>query len=117
MSVAPAARPTRTDPPITRLICGLVLGLAGLVALVLPLGYFGLGYSALASALDTKARVKAEVINQVINASPELWKFEDARLGELLVRFRWNWTTSMPISWGWTAPWSPHRPRWRRPLP
>ena len=65
----------------------LVAIVAGLVALAFPLGYFTLGYGSLGSAVATKAEIKAEIINQAISASPEMWRFEEHRLSELLVRF------------------------------
>jgi diguanylate cyclase (GGDEF)-like protein/PAS domain S-box-containing protein len=76
-----------SDLHSSRLFGVLVAVVASLVALVLPLGYFALGYSALASAVQTKAEIKAEIIGQSINASPDLWRFEEHRLNELLVRF------------------------------
>jgi diguanylate cyclase (GGDEF)-like protein/PAS domain S-box-containing protein len=60
--------------------------LVGMVALTLPLGFFSVGYSALGSNLETKAAVKAEIVSQLVNASPNLWQFEEHRLTELLVR-------------------------------
>jgi diguanylate cyclase (GGDEF)-like protein/PAS domain S-box-containing protein len=73
--------------PSSRLFGVLVAVVASLVAVGLPLVYFGLGYGALDSALETEAKVKAEIINQAISASPEMWRFEEQRLGELLDRF------------------------------
>jgi len=73
--------------PSSRLFSVLAAVVASLVALGLPLVYFGLGYGALDSALETEAKVKAEIINQAISASPEMWRFEEQRLGELLDRF------------------------------
>ena len=60
---------------------------AALVALALPLGYFGVGYGALGSSVATTAQIKSEIVNQSISASPDLWRFEDHRLRELLIRF------------------------------
>ena len=73
-------------PPPSRLLGILVLVVTGLLVAGLPAGYFSIRYSALGSSLQTKADVKAEVINQAIGASPEMWRFEEHRLGELLVR-------------------------------
>ncbi len=70
-----------------RLFGSLVAVVVSLVALVPPLGYFSLGYSAIASALQTETEVKAEIIGQAINASPEMWRFEEHRLRDMLVRF------------------------------
>ena len=78
-SLLSAARPSRLLPVVSA-------SLVGMVALVPPLGYFGMGYSALGSNLETRAEVKAEIVNQTISASPDLWRFEEHRLVELLVR-------------------------------
>ncbi|CAD5374275.1 EAL domain-containing protein [Rubrivivax sp. A210] len=68
------------------LLAGLVWLVLVLLAVGLPAGYFAIGYSAQASALRTKVEVKAEVIGQLIGRNPELWRFEDLRLRDLLVR-------------------------------
>ena len=78
---------TIAAPPPSRLLGILVVVVAGLLVAGLPAGYFSIRYSALGSSLQTKAEVKAEVINQAIGASPEMWRFEEHRLRELLVRF------------------------------
>ncbi len=72
--------------PASRLLGVLILVVAGLLALVMPAGYFGVRYAGLASSLQTKADIKAEVINQAIGASPEMWRYEEHRLQELLAR-------------------------------
>lgn len=73
--------------PPSGLLGTLVVAMAGLLVAGLPAGYFGIRYSALDSSLQTKADVKAEVISQAIGASPSMWRFEEHRLRELLVRF------------------------------
>ena len=78
---------TSVAPPPSRLLGILVLAVAGLLAFGLPAGYFGIRYSAIASSLQTKADVKAEVISQAISISPDMWRFEEHRLSELLERF------------------------------
>ena len=64
-----------------------MLAAAGLLAVALPAAYFSVCYGAMDASLQTKADVKAEVISQAIAASPEMWRFEEVRLRELLVRF------------------------------
>lgn len=64
----------------------LILSVAAVLAIALPAGYFGVRFVAVGSSLQTKADVKAEVINQAIGASPEMWRYEEHRLLELLVR-------------------------------
>ena len=77
--IAPATRPPRLLRRVSN-------ALVGMVALVLPLGYFGVGYGALSSNLETKAAIKAEIVSQTVNASPDLWRFQEHRLVEQLVR-------------------------------
>jgi diguanylate cyclase (GGDEF)-like protein/PAS domain S-box-containing protein len=72
--------------PSSRLLGLLIVAVAAVLAIAIPAGYFGVRYAALGSSLQTKADVKAEVINQAISASPEMWRFEEHRLQELLVR-------------------------------
>ena len=72
--------------PRSRLLGVLILAVAGVLAVALPAGYFGVRYVALGSSLQAKADVKAEVINHAIGASPEMWRFEEHRMQELLVR-------------------------------
>ena len=55
-----------------------------LVALILPVGYFSISYTYMTGALETEADVNAEIVSGVINANPELWRFEQMRLQDLL---------------------------------
>jgi diguanylate cyclase (GGDEF)-like protein/PAS domain S-box-containing protein len=82
----PSVLPDAIKPAPARLLGNLILVLAGLLALGLPAAYFAVRYSAIGSSLQTKADIKAEIINQAIGASPEMWRFEELRLRELLVR-------------------------------
>ena len=77
---------TVSADPSSRLLGALIVALAVVLAAALPAGYFGVRYAAIGSSLQTKADIKAEVINQAIGASPEMWRFEEHRLRELLVR-------------------------------
>jgi two-component system, cell cycle sensor histidine kinase and response regulator CckA len=60
--------------------------IAILVAAVLPVGYFALSFTYMRGALDTEAEINASAIGQVIKLNPELWRYEQARLEELLSR-------------------------------
>lgn len=77
---------TAAAAPSSRLLSILIIVVAGFLALALPAGYLGVRYVTLGSTLQTKADVKADVIHQAIGASPEMWRFEEHRLKELLVR-------------------------------
>lgn len=64
---------------------------AGIVTVVMamvlpPLGYFILGYNRMATEMETRAAIKAEIVSQVAARAPETWIFEDHRLQELLAR-------------------------------
>ncbi|MBK6852712.1 MAG: EAL domain-containing protein [Burkholderiales bacterium] len=76
----------RADAQASRLLGLLVHAVAGFLAIVWPLGYFGVGYSAMAASLQAKADIRAETIDQLIAVAPEMWRFEEQRLTELLVR-------------------------------
>lgn len=79
--------PTMPSPTSSSRLLGVwMLAVAAVLAIALPLGYFGVQYAALGASLQTKADVKAEVINQAIGTSPEMWRYEEHRLQELLVR-------------------------------
>ncbi len=72
--------------PPARLLGTLILAVSAVLSVALPAGYLGVRYAALGSSLQTKADVKAEVINQAIGTSPDMWRFEEHRLQELLIR-------------------------------
>ena len=85
LPLLPAPAWTRMAPA-SRLLSLLIVSVSGLLAIGLPAATFGVRYAALGSALQTKADVKAEVVNQAIGSSPEMWRYEEHRLQELLVR-------------------------------
>ena len=68
---------------ITTWIVGVV---AGAVALLLPLGFFAISYHHLAGTLEAEAEAASRTITELINANPELWKYEQRRLEEVLTR-------------------------------
>lgn len=88
MSLRPAPpRPVALEHASTSGLLGrLITSLALLLAIGLPTAWFAVRYSALGSSLQTKADVKAEVISQAIGNSPDVWRYEEHRLQELLVR-------------------------------
>ena len=61
--------------------------LALTIALLLPVGYFSLKYSALGSAVGTRAEIKAASLMQLVGSAPEMWRFQEHRLTELLHRY------------------------------
>jgi diguanylate cyclase (GGDEF)-like protein/PAS domain S-box-containing protein len=61
--------------------------IALIVAIVLPLGYFILGYRSLVAYLDLVAEVKADAITTgVVTPNPRLWPYQVQRLEGLLSR-------------------------------
>jgi diguanylate cyclase (GGDEF)-like protein/PAS domain S-box-containing protein len=75
-------------PRLVSIVTGTVIGIVVVtIGLVLPLAYFSIGYSTLASTVETKAQIKAEIITQLIGANPDIWRFEEHRMRELLNRY------------------------------
>lgn len=77
---------TATSQHQSRLLSSLIWVLAAVVAVVLPTAFFVIRFAALDSSLQIKADIKAQVITQAISASPDMWRFEEHRLSELLIR-------------------------------
>jgi len=77
----------RYDPESSfRTINLLAAALALVVALIGPAVYFFGEYSHQVSALETEVEINARIVDDVIAENPELWRFEEVRLGELLSR-------------------------------
>ena len=72
---------------LPRLTALLALLVAWVVTLSLPATYFALGYQALSAAVQTKVDIKAETMNQLIATQPEVWRYSEHRLRELLARY------------------------------
>src|SRR3990172_7157795 len=69
------------------LIMSWMAGIAAVaVALAMPLVYYGLSYQHESAALATEAEINARIVTQLINANPEMWRFEELRLVELKSR-------------------------------
>jgi two-component system, cell cycle sensor histidine kinase and response regulator CckA len=69
------------------LIMGWMAGIAAVViALGMPFVYFGLSYQHDTADLETEAEINARIVTQLINANPEMWRFEELRLVELMSR-------------------------------
>jgi diguanylate cyclase (GGDEF)-like protein/PAS domain S-box-containing protein len=79
------ARPLRSSIA-ARSSEALLWTLLSIFAVGLPSVYFATGYGALAASLQAKAEIKVEVVAQAINRSPQMWRFEEHRLHELLTR-------------------------------
>jgi len=69
------------------LIMSWMAGIAAvMIALGMPLVYFGLSYQHDTASLETEAEINARIVTQLINADPEMWRFEELRLAELMSR-------------------------------
>lgn len=87
MSKPNPANATRVDGrrPLTAIEWATII-IAMTIALMLPAGYFALQYSTMASAVHTKAKLQANTIIQLVTTTPEMWRYQDHRLRELLQR-------------------------------
>jgi PAS domain S-box-containing protein/putative nucleotidyltransferase with HDIG domain len=70
--------------PMAKLLA-FVFGLS--VVIGLPAGYFSLSYSKLIEHVETVAAVKAEAVNSLVAANPDLWMYQLQRIEELLRRY------------------------------
>lgn len=64
----------------------IAAGIAALLAILVPLGYFSISYQYLSGTLDSDASQEASSINALILANPEMRAFEQVRLEELLAK-------------------------------
>ena len=71
---------------ISRITTGIAVLLAVLVALLIPSGYFGLNYQNISGKLDAEAEINSRLVAHLITENPELWRYENFRLDELLSR-------------------------------
>lgn len=76
---------TRRVRTTTTWIAGVV---ALSVALLMPLVYYTLSYQYLIGGMEAEAEVTAAFVTRLINANPDLWKFEQSRMEELLSQRR-----------------------------
>jgi signal transduction histidine kinase len=56
------------------------------IAILSPLGYFALDYQHISGHLDAEAEINSRIVSGLINANPDLWRYEELRLEELLSR-------------------------------
>jgi len=75
-----------SDRRIAGVITGAAAVLAALACVVPPAIYFGLSYEGEAAALEVEAEVTAQVIDRVVTANPDLWRYEAERLSDTLTR-------------------------------
>jgi len=75
-----------TAAPLKSRTANCTVALAFLVALLFPVGYFVLSYQYALGSLDAEAEINGRIVTGLINANPDLWRFEKERLESLLSR-------------------------------
>jgi PAS domain S-box-containing protein len=71
---------------IIRISTWLAGMMALFVALLLPLGYYVVSYQRTAGSLEAETEVNSRIFSGLISANPDLWRYEQMRLEELLAR-------------------------------
>lgn len=77
---------TQISIGLPRQIALIAWTLIAILGIGVPLLYYATARQALVVELQTKAEFKAEAINRIIGTAPEMWKFQEHRLRELLNR-------------------------------
>ena len=70
---------------IGRITTLIAMTITLLCAVIVPLGYYFLSYQHMAGVLDAEAQLAADRISREISRLPQMWKYETARLHELLL--------------------------------
>ncbi len=76
----------KPDIKLISIINRIASGVAGVVAILLPTGYFAIAYQYETASLDTEVEINAYIITQLVNKNPEMWRFEHERLAEFMAR-------------------------------
>ncbi len=71
---------------VFQITTAIAAGIATLLTLLAPLGYFSITYQYLIGTLDSQADISARNAASLVMANPEMWIFEQIRLAELLER-------------------------------
>lgn len=71
---------------VERVVTGIAITVASLVALMPPLTYMMSANDALMAVLRTEAEINGRIVSQIASANPTLWHFEVERLNALLAR-------------------------------
>ncbi len=58
--------------------------IAAIIAIIIPAGFFAVGYQSEATVLRTEAHINARLVSAIINTNPQLWEYEQHRLESLL---------------------------------
>jgi diguanylate cyclase (GGDEF)-like protein/PAS domain S-box-containing protein len=71
---------------LRRLVGRIGLSVAIITTIAIPAGYFYVGYSNVASVLDSSAALHARYLSQYIYNHGKLWPYQNVRLAELLTQ-------------------------------
>jgi len=66
----------------------IAAGIALIITLVIPAGYFFISFQYMVGNMDTQAEVTARATEVLVLANPDTWQFEEIRLQEFLERHR-----------------------------
>ncbi len=75
-----------TDPRTVKVINRIAAVVAFVVTLSLPSIYFALTYFYQMAALETTVDIKAHIVSEMINSNPEMWRYQEHYLSDLLER-------------------------------
>jgi diguanylate cyclase (GGDEF)-like protein len=92
-AIQPAERPGGGQMPagaLARAVSWFALGIATIVALAPPIGYFALRYTHETANAELKVQMIAGQINELISRNPETWKLKFPRLNELIAPLALN---------------------------
>ena len=68
---------------VTTIIAGTI---TVAVSVLVPAGYFLVSYQYMMGSLDTQAEISARTVTSLVTANPDMWRYEEIRLMELLER-------------------------------
>lgn len=71
---------------ITRITTSVAAIISTFVALLIPVGYGVISHRYQMGTLETEAEINSKLVSGLINANPELWRYETDRIVELLDR-------------------------------
>ena len=77
---------TPADRSLQRLTFILAWGISSLIAVLAPVAYLLISHQSLQSALESQTELTVNAVNGIISSNPQMWRFEEIRLSELMER-------------------------------
>ena len=77
---------TGPEPKMVRTVSAMALAIAVTVFLLLPVGYFVIGFADRTAHARTRADITAVLLTDHISTNPKLWMFQAVRINDLIVR-------------------------------